>query len=219
MTKHLLRQVVRLREDIVFLGRLIEERVSRAIQAVVEDAPDKADAVIVGDREIDELEVKLEEECLKLLALYQPVAIDLRYIVAVLKINNDLERIGDLAVNIAEREKRITELPGDVPLTGIQELSDKVKTMLRFSLLALVEMDIETANRIFQMEKEVDELNRRMHVEAIEDIKRRPQYAEKIMLMLSVSKNLERIGDQVTNIAEDVVYMMEGEIIRHKAPR
>lgn len=219
MTKHLLRQVVRLREDIVFLGRLIEERVSRAIQAVVEDAKDKAEAVIVGDREIDELEVKLEEECLKLLALYQPVAIDLRYIVAVLKINNDLERIGDLAVNIAEREKRITELPGDVPLTGIQELSDKVKTMLRFSLLALVEMDIETANRIFQMEKEVDELNRRIHVEAIEDIKRRPQYAEKIMLMLSVSKNLERIGDQVTNIAEDVVYMMEGEIIRHKAPR
>lgn len=177
---------------------------------------DLGELVIDGDQEIDRREVELEDDCLKVLALHQPVATDLRFVAAVLKINNDLERIGDLAVNIAERSiSLMSTTPSPVP-SQFRTMMERVASMLRRSIRAFVSGDPELAREILEEDDEVDRLNR----DAIKDILARmhesPGEIEALVQLFSVSKGLERIGDHATNIAEDVVYMVEGDIIRHQ---
>jgi phosphate transport system protein len=161
--------------------------------------------------------VYLEEECLKILALHQPVAIDLRFVIAVLKINNDLERIGDLAVNIAERALFLTsQKPVDIPF-DFMGMSEKTKIMLKMSLDALVNMDAKMAHDVCALDDGVDAINRRMYQQVQEGILENPEQIGSLIHCLSTSRHLERIADHATNIAEDVIYMVAGEIVRHKA--
>lgn len=218
MTKHLEREVDRLKRRILNLSSMVEDSVYKAVKSVEERNPDMAENVIRSDHDIDTMEVEVEEECLKLLALYQPVATDLRLVVAVLKINNDLERIGDLAVNIAHRSKSLASLKKVSALFQFNHMASKVKQMLRQSLEALVNLDGGLARAVCAADDEVDDMNREMHRQIRESIKVHPEELEGLLYFISVSRNLERIADHATNIAEDVIYMIEGEIVRHKPP-
>ncbi len=209
------REVGKLKKGILGLSAMAENAVHLAVKSVNERDGQMARAIIDGDEEIDQAEVDLEEDCLKLLALYQPVAIDLRYIVAVLKINNDLERIGDLAVNIAERAVLLSKLPPcEIPF-DFQGMAEKVKHMLRTSLDALMELDPNLASDVCRADDEVDAINRGMYLTVEKGMRENPDQIETLMLMLGISRLLERIADHTTNIAEDVIYMTTGQIVRH----
>jgi phosphate transport system protein len=209
------KEIQRLKQQLLFLGALIEERVSLAVKSVDQRDQVLAQRVIDGDTEIDQMEVDLEEECLKVLALHQPVAIDLRVIIAVLKINSDVERIGDLAVDIAERgvffaTHEPVNLPIDFPL-----MSRKVQEMLQKSLDALVNLDIALAKEVWVTDDVIDDMHSKAFQHVEDAILGRPQYIEQFIHYLSVSRYLERIADHATNIAEDVIYLVEGTIVRH----
>ena len=204
-----------LKKNILSLSAVVEDAVRRAILAAERRDPVMAQSVIAGDKQIDVLEVELEEECLKILALHQPVAMDLRFIIAVLKINNDLERIGDLAVNIGERVVYLADHKDVAPPPTLYELAAKAQDMLHKSLNALVRTDTELAKEVLRTDDEVDDLYRGMYERVQQRARDNPAQIAGAFQWLSVSRYLERIADQATNIAEDVIYMMDGEIIRH----
>jgi phosphate transport system protein len=205
----------RLNQDLVSVGKQVEEQLTMAFNAFVQMDVTTARKVIKGDAEVDNVEVEMEEECLKLLALYQPVANDLRLIVAVLKINNDLERIGDHAKNMAEIVLQMAENgPISVPENMIA-IFEKTKLMLRKVLLAFVELDIKIAEAVLAMDDEVDALCKSQLPLQIEMIQHEPDYAGQHLMLLSVCRQLERIGDHASNIAEDIIYLLTGDIIRH----
>lgn len=215
MSKHFLREIERLNGRIVRFGEQVEEQLDTAIRAVAEDDIGKAESVVLGDTHIDRTEVEIEEECLKLLALYQPVAADLRLIVSVLKINNDLERIGDHAAHIAARARDLSGLPRvEIPNT-LFELAKQAKLMFRKSLLALVEMDVELAEAVLRGDDVVDRLNEELFGWLLEGLAREARGAKQLLLLNSVARRLERIGDHASNIAEDIIYLLSGEIVRH----
>jgi phosphate transport system protein len=217
MSKHFLRELDRLQKHILSLSGIVEENVHKAVTALTKRDVDLAHDVIESDPDIDHAEVDIEEECLKALALYQPVAIDLRLIVAILKINNDLERIGDLAVNVAERAvflaaQDVVEVPFD-----FDGMARKAQAMMKRSLDALVNMDAGMARDVCAADDEVDAMNREMYEKVQDAMRRHPDKLASLTNLLSASRHLERIADHATNIAEDVVYMVEGAIIRHQA--
>jgi phosphate transport system protein len=219
MTKHLLRDLDNLRKQVLFLGAIVEGQIMKATTALLARRRELAVQVINGDDEIDRKEVAVEEECLKMLALHQPVAGDLRYIIAVLKVDNDLERMGDLAVNIAERA---------VALLANQHLSvpkefatmvEIVRRMVHEVLEALIRSDPALAHRVLESDEEVDSLHRQIFSTLQARAREDPDAIESIISMLSISRHLERIADQATNIAEDVIFMVQGDIVRHKGVR
>ena len=219
MSLHLERQVAKLKKMILALGARVEEAVGSAIQATHDRDPALAQRVIDGDESIDHDEVELEEECLHTLALHQPVAFDLRYVIANLKINNELERIGDLAVNIAEQanalsnEPRLERIPFD-----LQGMTQRVRRMLKQSLDALVNIDPDMAERVRAEDDHVDQIHREMYSAVERAIHDDVDHVEQLIHLLSVSRNLERIADHAVNIAEDVIYMAKGDISRHSRP-
>jgi phosphate transport system protein len=217
MPKHFQREIENLKKKILGLGARIETAVHEAIRSIEERDATLAQGIIDDDIQIDDSEVEVEEECLKILALHQPVAIDLRFIVAVLKINNDLERIGDLAVNIAERSVFLASVPPVSAAFDFARMSDKTESMLNKSLDALVNMDSELAHEVCIDDDEVDSINRQMYLKIQEAIQREPDQIASLIHLLSVSRHLERIADHATNIAEDIIYMIDGRIIRHKS--
>jgi len=187
-----------------------------AIEAFETRNGDLAQQIIKADREIDEAEVEVEEDCLKILALHQPVAVDLRFISAVIKINNDLERVGDEAVNIAERVENISiRVPVTVPFE-YGAMAEKVEAMLRKSLDALVNLDADLAYKVCLSDDEVDDINRDIYDKIKEVIKIHPDRVSYLINLLFIARHLERIADHATNIAEEVIYMVEGEIPRHR---
>ena len=205
-----------LKKRILSLGAIVEEHVSMAIKAVdVKDA-DIAEKIIQADTKVDAMEVEIEEECLKVLALHQPVAVDLRFITAVIKINNDLERIGDEAVNIAERVVYLASRSPVEAQFGYSLMADKTKTMLQESLDALVNMDVDMAYKVRLDDDEVDNINIDIHEKVRNAIQKNPERVGSLINLLSISRHLERIADHATNIAEEVIYMIEGVIQRHK---
>ena len=217
MTVHLERELDRLKKKILALGAIVEERVRMAIKAMETRDRELAKKVIEADDEIDQIEVDVEEGCLKILALYQPVAIDLRFIVAVIKINNDLERIGDIAVNIAERAAFLaTQGKLDIPF-DFAGMAEKTQSMLKKSLDALVNMDSDLAWEVGAADDEVDAINRDMYLQVQDGIRKNIDRMECLIHLLQASRHLERIADHATNIAEDVIYMIKGEIVRHHA--
>ena len=217
MTIHFERELEKLKRRILSLGAMVEEGVRMAIKALETLDGDLANRVIESDREIDQIEVDIEEECLKLLALHQPVAIDLRYIIAVIKINNDLERIGDLAVNIAERAAFLSTQKKLDLLFDFPGMAEKTQSMLKKSLDALVNMDSALALEVCASDDEVDEMNREMFVLVQDSIRKDTNRLDCLIHLLSASRHLERVADCATNIAEDVVYMIDGQIVRHRA--
>jgi phosphate transport system protein len=216
MPKHLERELENLKRRILSLGAKVEERLRMAIKALETRDGNLANQVIQSDHEIDEIEVDIEEECLKVLALHQPVAIDLRFIISVIKINNDLERIGDLAVNIAERAAFLaTQRKLDI-LFDFPGMAEKAQSMVKKSLDALVNLDSRLAWEVFASDDEVDAMNRDMFIQVQNGIRKNINWMECLIHVLSASRYLERVADSATNIAEDVVYMIEGEIVRHR---
>ncbi len=216
MIRILQKEIEKLKKHILALGAVVEERVQMAVQSIEDNDPELARAVIRGDIEIDHMEVDLEEECLKVLALYQPVATDLRFIIAVLKINNDLERLGDLAVNIADRAICIPAMVTNDMITDITSMANKAQVMLRNSLDALVNMDAGLAREVCARDDEVDEIHARLFTKFETAVRRQPDRLQYYTHLMGVSRNLERIADHTTNIAEDVIYMISGEIVRHR---
>jgi len=216
MSKHLVREIEKLKKMILGLAAVVELSVDRAVKAIERRDVRLAQTVLDGDPEIDHLEVDVEEECLKLLALNQPVANDLRFLVAVLKINNDLERIGDLAVNIAERAVFLAEKPRPEPELNFAIMEQKAQSMLRRSLDSLINHDSALAREVCVADDEVDALHRKMCEDIVAACHQHPLHLDSLVHLLGVSRHLERIADHATNIAEDVIYMIEGEIVRHR---
>ena len=215
---HLQREIDRLKRKVLALGALVEENLRLAFQAIDQRDAAKARRVIDTDVLIDQSEVDVEEECLKILALYQPVASDLRFVAAVIKINSELERIGDLSANIAERALQLVdEHPVAVPL-HVAVMADRTWTILEKALDALVRQDAVMAREVLVADDEVDELYAELIDELKGVIRADLEHLDAIVLLFSVARYLERLADHATNIAEDVLYMVEGEIQRHHQP-
>jgi phosphate transport system protein len=217
MTAHMQKEIENLKVRLLALCAAVEKSLCLAVQSVKSRDASLARGVIDDDAQIDQMEVDLEEECLKILALHQPVAIDLRFIITALKINNDLERIGDLAVNIAERGEF---LAGQEPVSApfdFETMAEKTQWMVTESIDSLVDMDCKRAYEVCAADDEVDAINRKMYKQVEASIVAHPDWAQALLHLLSISRHLERVADHATNIAEDVIYMVEGKIVRHKA--
>jgi phosphate transport system protein len=210
------REIENLKKLVLSLGALVEEQINRAMLALERRDAELAREVILKDREIDSLEIVIEEECLKILALYQPVAKELRFVVAVLKMNNDLERMGDLASNIAKRARYLSKKEKIELNSEFGTVADKVQSMVKKSLDSLVNTDVRLAKEVCAADDEVDRLTKQMLKKTISAVQTNPGRTKDYFSIRSVSKNLERIADSATNIAEDVVYLCSGEIIRHQ---
>ncbi|MCX6829757.1 MAG: phosphate signaling complex protein PhoU [candidate division Zixibacteria bacterium] len=215
MPHHLQREIEKLKKKILSLCASVEENVRMAVKSIEDRDAALAERVVGQDPEIDQSEVDLEEDCLKILALHQPVAIDLRFIIAVLKINSDLERIGDLAVNIAERAQFLSTQPRIAIPFDLDALAEKTQDMLKKSLDSLVNLNTALARDVCRTDDDVDEINREMYDLVKDAIRAHPEQLDILIPYLSVSRYLERIADHATNIAEDVIYMIEGVITRH----
>jgi phosphate transport system protein len=216
MTRHIDRQIGNLKEKIRRVGTVVEEAISKSISAVINRDVQLAQRVLASDEAIDRMEVEVEEECLKILALYQPVAADLRFVVAVLKINNDLERMGDLAKNIA---KRVAQLEGAGPVDlppEIRTMAMQAEEMVRECLAAVIDADPVLARRIREQDDVVDEARQKVRKRILAGIKEHPENVEVLLRINSITKHIERIADMATNVAEDVIYMVEGDIVRHR---
>ncbi len=211
----LAREIQKLKTQFLFLGGKVEERFDLAVDSLKNMDVNKAKEVIEGDREIDLLEVNLEEECLKILALHQPVAVDLRFIITVLKVNNDLERIGDLAVNVSEVVLYLSkdeQFP--IPFDFVA-MAQKAGKMFRNSLNALVTQDILLAEKVRKADHEVDLIHKEAYRAISDNMTAYPQRIDCLLHTLGVSIALERVGDLACNIAEDVIYLTDGSIVRH----
>lgn len=216
MRIRLQRDIDKLKKRIVSLGALVEERFRMAAKAIESRDADSARRVIEGDIDIDRLEVDIEEDCLKILALHQPVADQLRYIVAILKMNNDLERIGDLAVNIAEQTRSLVRAGNMAFPFDYSTMCDKTEEMLEKSLDSLVNMDLLLAYEVLSRDDDVDSMKNAVQKQFAQEISKAKVDAESMINLFLISRHLERIADHTTNIAEDVIYMITGEIHRHR---
>jgi len=217
MKRHLERELDKLRKKILALGAIVEGSIEKSLLSLTRHDAQLARGVIENDHEIDQLEVEIEEDCLKILALYQPAAIDLRYVVGILKMNNDLERMGDLAVNIAERAAYLADKKGSKLFLDFTKMGEKTIAMVKKALDSLIKMDAKMAEEVCAADDEVDDINRELLYLIQDYIEQNPREVKLLIHLLLVSRHLERIADKATNIAEDVIYMTKGVIIRHRA--
>lgn len=209
------RQLGQLKQKIIFVGSMVEGAIANAIYALINRDEHSAKKVIAEDIEIDRMEVDVEEECLKLLALYQPVAADLRFIVAALKINNDLERMGDLAESIAKRVVALGRAPlGQLPV-DFRPMAIKAQDMVKRSLDSLVNSDTSLAQQVRHDDDALDAMRNQLQDRLVEEMRKKPDQIEPLMMLYSVAKHLERLGDMATHVAEEVIYLVEGAIVRH----
>jgi phosphate transport system protein len=208
-------ELAKLKKRIISLSALVEENLRLSLKSVEGRDTLLAELVLDRDREIDELEVEIEEDCLKILALHQPVATDLRFLVCVLKMNNDLERIGDLAVNIAERAGRFsTEDPIDMA-SDLPKMAAKAQSMLRRGLDSVVNLDTSLAREVLAADDEVDAVYQHILKQIRDRLQSMPVNVDELLQVMAVAKQIERVADLATNIAEDTIYMVEGKIVRH----
>ena len=214
MAGNLQKEIEKIKREILTLGAMVEDRFKRAILAIKTEDLGLAQKIIDTDFEIDEKEIEVEEDCLKILALYQPVATDLRFLVAVIKINNDLERVADYAANIAKRYKTSAQDPKKFKY-DYTAMADLTSRMLRMSLDALVRMDVDMAYEVRDMDANVNIMRNEAYDSMKKDIQTHPDMVSEIINMYLISRHLERIGDHTTNIAEEVIHLIEGAIIRH----
>jgi phosphate transport system protein len=215
MSMHLNRDLENLQRRILALASAVEDVIDKSIRALFDRDAALARKLIGGDTLIDFEENVIEEEALKILALHQPVAVDLRRVVAILKINTDLERMADLAANIAERALALTQIPESPVPPTFRQMTDLTNTMVRDSLDAFVNLDATLAKRVCRMDDEVDRYNREIIDNVSVLLKRSPENVDAGLHLFSAARQLERIADHATNIAEDVVYLIDGKIIRH----
>lgn len=205
----------KLRDDILYMGGLVENQIQRAVSSLVDRDSALAQTIIERDHEVNRLDVEIDDVCIRLLALHQPAARDLRFITTALKITTDLERIGDMAVNICERALELNEEPQLKPYIDIPRMARTSERMIRESLDAFVREDTDLALKVCKDDQEVDDLNSQIFRETISFMIEDPHTINRAMKITSISKYLERIADHATNIAEMVVFMVKGKSIRH----
>lgn len=218
MSRHMYfhREIDELKKTILKLGTLVEDRLRRACVLLESRSAEQAQAIMAADWEIDDMEIRVEEECLKILALHQPVARDLRLIVSIIKINNELERIADIAVNIAKRIVTINKCRTSEYrfVFDYQPMATKVMEMVKTSLDALVTEDAARARAIFLMDDDVNRMRDQAYAAVIDEIGSHADNAACLVNIYLIARHLERIGDRAINIAEEVIYLVEGEIVR-----
>ncbi|HMB16915.1 MAG TPA: phosphate signaling complex protein PhoU [Pelovirga sp.] len=215
MTQIFLREIGRIKKRLLESGALVEDQVKMSKQALVNGDIELARKVLEIEDRIDQLEVDLQEECFKVLALHQPVAVDLRFLVAVLKFNNDLERIADLAANNAKRAIKLIGHGVTTLVYDFEEMATIAKQMLKLSLDALVDIDADATAEVFSLEKSINRLHKQNTKMIQKALTENSQSAEVLIHQLVISRNLERIADLATNLAEEVIYVARGEIVRH----
>lgn len=216
MTKHFERDLTRLNERISDLGTLIVESAAKSTVMLQNFDLGIADEVLTTEVSVNEMEVEIENECLKILALHQPVAADLRFLIVVLKVNNDLERMGDQVVNIAERVRFLKDQPrvvSDIDLVKMGEIGSR---MVRLSITALTMRDPDIAREVLEMDDELDALHARSFQVLQDAMKKNTDMIAPAISYMTISSNLERLGDLATNIAEEIIFMQEGEVVRHQ---
>ena len=217
MKEHFSEQLEDLRRNLILLGGEVERQIQKAIEALIEADEKKAQEVIDSDEEIDRMEMMVEEQAVQLLALQQPVAVDLRFLVAALKINNDLERIGDHAVNIAEGAQRLAGQRPFKPFIDIPYMAEVAMSMLKQSLDAFVNRDADLAKKVIKKDDILDDKNVSIIRELLTYMAEHPSLITYCLELISVSKNLERVGDLATNICEDTIFIAEARWVKHHA--
>jgi phosphate transport system protein len=212
---HFEEELQALKKCLLSMGALVEERVHDATNALIERRPDTAERIITSDQDVNDLQIEIDERCLRLLALQQPMASDLRLITAAMKINADLERIGDQAVNIAEQAVRILAHPPLKPMIDLPRMAEIAEKMTRESLDAFVRKDAKLARAILARDDEVDQLKDQVFRVLLTYMMADPGTIERALGLILVSRHLERIADHATNIAEDVIFVVEAKDVRH----
>ena len=215
MKRHFDDELKRFKEKVYKMGLLVEKAIENAASALFERDSAKAQSVLKGDQEINLYEIEIDELGHELIALYQPAAVDLRLITMVLKITNDLERIGDQAVNIAEKALVINQEPPLKPYQDLPRMAEDARRMVRDALDAFMQNDPEKAKLILEEDDRVDQINDKLYEDIQKILAEKPQYVRTGVSLIMISHNLERIGDLATNIAEDVIYLKRGIDVRH----
>lgn len=220
MQRHFVRELEELNAELVKMAALTESAIGKSVEAVKTHNTDLANEVIAGDEEIDEMELKIEEKAIDLLALYQPMATDLRFITTGMKVNTELERIADLAINIAKCALKIVQNPLSKPLENIPKLSAIARQMVKKSIDAFVRHDEAIAKEVILMDDEADLLRDNIHSQLINEFLLKDNSTTlQVLPLLSVSRHLERMCDHATNIAEDVIYMINAKVVKHHPER
>jgi phosphate transport system protein len=219
MERHLDQQLETIRHDLLKMGGLVEQMIEKANRALVERDEAAVRAVLAGDLEVDRLEMEIDEHCLQTLVRYHPAAVDLRFLVAVMKIVNDLERMGDSAVNIVQSAEQLNKEPPLKPYIELPELSRLVREMVRRSLDSLVGRDARQAEEVCRADDQVDARYKQLFRELLTYMIEDPKTVSRCLHLLLIARNLERIADHATNIAEDVIYYVEGKDVRHALAR
>jgi phosphate transport system protein len=215
--RHFADELTALKQRLLVMGGLAEERVHVAMQSLLDRNRARLAEVLGGDAAVNALQVEIDDRCFKLLALQQPVAVDLRTIVAAVKINGDLERVGDLAVNIAEAVDRYLLHPPVKPLVDLPRMAGIAERMLRDALDAFVSQDMKLARAVLAQDDELDALKDQVFRELLTYMLGDPHTIEPALDLVLISRHLERVGDHATNIAEDVIFIVEGQDVRHHA--
>jgi len=220
MERHLDQELEDLKKELLKMGTLVETAIFESVEALKQLSLDEANKVIADDKIIDELENAIDERCLDLLALKQPMAIDLRFITMSMKISTDLERIADLAVDIAQRVQDLVGKPLLKPLIDIPKLTKLSQQMTKDALDAFVNKDAELASKVILFDSEADKLRNLVQKELVEDyMSKDPSTASRAVPLLLIARHLERICDHATNIAEDVIYMVKADVVKHHPER
>jgi len=215
--RHFQDELDQLKERLLKMGGLAEERVRESVRALIDRDHAALDAILRGDEPINDLHMEVDDRCFKLLALHQPMAADLRVIVAAVKINTDLERVGDLAVNIAEAGKRYLQHAPVKPLIDIPRMGELAQKMLRDALDAFVRRDMPLAEAVLAADDTLDALKAQIFRELLTYMLQRPETIEPALDLILISRHLERIGDHATNVAEDVIFILSAKDVRHHA--
>jgi phosphate transport system protein len=215
--RHFHEELARLKSRLLEMSSLAEDMVENSIEALLTRDLARTEAVILGDRELDAIEVEMDDACLQLLALQQPMARDLRLITSAMKISNDLERVGDHAVNIAQAVRHLVEHPPFSPLPAIEEMARQAREMLSDALDHFVRSDAQGAREVCRRDDKVDALHDSILRSLLTHMMEDPRRIGPTMSLILVSKNLERIADLATNVAEEVVFLVEGRTIKHHA--
>lgn len=217
MERHFQKELESLKTSLVKMGSIVEENYDRAVQSVIERNSTLANQVIEADKRVNDLEIEIDNAIVDMLALQQPVASDLRFIIAAIKINNDLERIGDHAVNIAEAAEILCSIPNARILEEIPQMAAISKIMLKEALDSFILLNPSMAQKVLNSDDQIDDLNRLVTKKVIEVIKSKTESVECEMELSRISRNLERIADLTTNIAEEVIFHTQARVVKHHA--
>ena len=217
MERHFDQQLGALRKNLIQMASLVETAIANAVKSLIERDSKLAQGVIKSDEDIDSLELEIDKQCVDLLALRQPLAIDLRFITSSIKITNNLERMGDLAVNIAERVIPLSQEPQLKPLIDIPRMATITQTMVKDSIDAFVNRDTELARSVYERDSTVDALNDQIFRELLTYMMQDPRNITRAVHLVLISRHLERIADHSTNIAEEIVYIVKAKVVKHRS--